>query len=442
MTEKDCSCNECGCGNKKDDTVSDSSIEMVTFGCRLNSYESEVMRQHAAAAGMKNIIIFNTCSVTNEAERQARQAIRRAKKDNPDAQIIVTGCSAQIAPEKYEKMPEVAKIIGNDLKLKPETWGAKAKTDRVQVNDIMAVKETAGHLINGFDGQTRAFLQVQNGCDHRCTFCIIPFGRGNSRSVPIGEIVDQVRMLVDKGFKEVVLTGVDVTSYGTDLPGEPTLGQMIRRLLMLVPDLPRVRLSSLDPIEIDDDLWHLIEHESRLMPHLHLSFQAGDNMILKRMKRRHSREDAIDFCKRARAARPDMGFGADIIAGFPTETQEMFQNTLDCVRDCDLTYLHVFPYSSRPNTPAARMPQLKGDVIKDRAARLRELGKEQELAFMRRFIGREVAVLMERGQIGHTEEFIPVDFNGYDGDVPPAGELVTVRLTGINDDGKMVGTIK
>lgn len=446
MTDKnkECSCDSCDCHDSKDvkGNKGNKSIEMVTFGCRLNTYESEVMRQHAEAAGLKDVIIFNTCSVTNEAERQGRQAIRRAKKNNPDATIIVTGCSAQIAPEKYQDMPEVSKILGNDIKLKPETWGLDAPNDKVQVNDIMAVKETAGHLINGFDGQTRAFLQVQNGCDHRCTYCIIPYGRGNSRSVPIGEIAEQVRMLVDNGFKEIVMTGVDVTSYGEDLPGQPTLGQMIRRVLALVPELPRVRLSSLDPIEIDDDLWHLIENEPRLMPHLHLSFQAGDNMILKRMKRRHSREDAIEFCRRARAARPDMAFGADIIAGFPTETEEMFQNTLDCVRECDLSYLHVFSYSARPMTPAAKMPQLTGDVIKERAARLRELGKEQEQKLMQRFVGKEVSVLMEQGKVGHTEQFIPVDFSSYDdADVPPAGTLVNVRLTGINADGKMVGDI-
>ncbi|HEY0901841.1 MAG TPA: tRNA (N(6)-L-threonylcarbamoyladenosine(37)-C(2))-methylthiotransferase MtaB, partial [Micavibrio sp.] len=347
--------------------------ELVTFGCRLNTYESEVMRAHARNAGIDDAIIFNTCSVTKEAERQAKQAIRRARRENPNARIIVTGCAAQIDPAGFGNMPEVDQVIGNDLKLKPETWGAPPE-EKILVNDIMAVKETASHLVDGFEGHTRAFLQVQNGCDHRCTFCIIPYGRGNSRSVAIGTIVDQVRHLVNAGFKEIVFTGVDVTSYGHDLPGNPTLGQMIRRVLALVPELPRVRLSSLDPVEIDDDLWHLIEHEPRLMPHLHLSLQAGDDMTLKRMKRRHLRHHVIEVCDKARKLRPDMAFGADIIAGFPTETEEMFANTLKIVEECDLTFLHVFPYSEREGTPAARMPQVAPPLRKERAARLRSLG--------------------------------------------------------------------
>ena len=351
--------------------------EIVTFGCRLNTYESEVMKKHAVDAGMKDAIIFNTCAVTKEAERQARQAIRKARRENPNAKIIVTGCASQIDPQGYAQMGEIDQIIGNDLKLKAETWGVR-HNDRVLVNDIMSVTETASHLIEGFEDKTRAFLQVQNGCDHRCTFCIIPYGRGPSRSVPIGVIADQVRTLVEQGYKEVVFTGVDVTSYGPDLPGKPTFGQMIRRVLALVPELPRLRLSSLDPVEIDEDLWRLIAEEPRLMPHLHLSLQAGDDLILKRMKRRHLRADAIEMCQKARDLRPEMEFGADIIAGFPTETEKMFQNTLKCVEECDLTYLHVFPYSEREGTPAARIPdQVDPAVRKERAKRLRDLGQKQ-----------------------------------------------------------------
>ncbi|QQG35668.1 MAG: tRNA (N(6)-L-threonylcarbamoyladenosine(37)-C(2))-methylthiotransferase MtaB [Micavibrio aeruginosavorus] len=381
--------------------------ELVTFGCRLNTYESEVMRTHARNAGIENAIIFNTCSVTKEAERQARQAIRRARRENPEARIIVTGCAAQIDPHGFGAMPEVDQVIGNDLKLKPETWGAPSE-EKIIVNDIMAVKETASHLVDGFEGHTRAFLQVQNGCDHRCTFCIIPYGRGNSRSVPIGAIVDQVRHLVGAGYKEIVFTGVDVTSYGHDLPGQPTLGQMMRRMLALAPELPRVRLSSLDPVEIDDDLWHLIEHEPRLMPHLHLSLQAGDDMILKRMKRRHLRQDVIDVCRKARALRPEIAFGADVIAGFPTETEDMFANTLKIVEECDLTFLHVFPYSEREGTPAARMPQIDPSARKERAARLRELGDRQLHQFMRSQLNRRRQVIVEQNSVGRTEHFAEV----------------------------------
>lgn len=396
--------------------------EIVTFGCRLNTYESEVMRGHAKAAGLDDVIIFNTCAVTKEAERQARQAIRRAKKDNPDAKIIVTGCSAQIAPEMYAQMPEVDRIIGNDLKLKPETWGANAP-ERVIVNDIMSVRETASHLVEGFEGRARAFIQVQNGCDHRCTFCIIPYGRGNSRSVAIGEIVNQVRALVEAGYKEIVMTGVDVTSYGADLPGQPTLGQMIRRVLALVPELPRLRLSSLDPVEMDDDLWRLIAEEPRLMPHLHMSLQAGDDMILKRMKRRHLRADAIAMCERARAYRPDIAFGADIIAGFPTETEEMFQNTLNIVDECGLTFLHVFPYSERPGTPAAKMPQVPHDIRKERAARLRAKGDERLQSFLIFHVKQLRQVIVEKDNMGHTEHFAPVRLDR----TLDAGSLVAVE---------------
>lgn len=405
--------------------------QLVTFGCRLNTYESEVMRGHAKAAGLEDVIIFNTCAVTKEAERQARQAIRKARKDNPAAKIIVTGCSAQISPETYAQMPEVDRIIGNDLKLKAETWGEGAQAEaRVLVNDIMSVRETASHLVEGFEGRARAFIQVQNGCDHRCTFCIIPYGRGNSRSVPIGEIVNQVRALVEAGYNEIVLTGVDVTSYGPDLPGSPTLGQMIRRVLALVPELPRLRLSSLDPVEIDEDLWRLIAEEPRLMPHLHMSLQAGDDMILKRMKRRHLRADAIDMCRRARAYRPDMAFGADIIAGFPTETEEMFRNTLDIVEECDLTFLHVFPYSERPGTPAAKMPQVFPEVRKERAARLRAKGEEQLTKFLKFHVKQDRQIIVEKDNFGHTEHFAPVRLDR----TLPAGSLVSVSTVSVGDN--------
>jgi threonylcarbamoyladenosine tRNA methylthiotransferase MtaB len=405
----------------------EKEAEIVTFGCRLNTYESEVMKGHAAKAGLTDAIIFNTCAVTKEAERQARQAIRRARRDNPDARIIVTGCSAQIDPNSYAAMPEVNQVIGNDLKLKAETWGLPPE-EKILVNDIMAIKEQAAHLVSGYDDRARAFVQVQNGCDHRCTFCIIPYGRGNSRSVPMGAIVEQVRNLVAAGYREIVFTGVDVTSYGPDLPGAPTLGQMIRRVLALVPELPRLRLSSLDPVEIDEDLWRLIAEEPRLMPHLHLSLQAGDDMVLKRMKRRHLRADAIGFCRRARDYRPDMAFGADIIAGFPTETDEMFENTLAAVEECDLTFLHIFPYSERPGTPAARMPQVAVPVRKERAARLRARGEAQLAKFLAAHVGQERQVIVEKGNIGRTEHFAQVRL---DRDMEP-GLLTSVRTLGVD----------
>jgi threonylcarbamoyladenosine tRNA methylthiotransferase MtaB len=409
--------------------------ELLTFGCRLNTYESEVMRTHAKNAGLDNAIIVNTCAVTKEAERQARQAIRKARKTNPDARIIVTGCAAQINPQSFADMPEVSQVIGNDLKLKPETWGLPPD-EKIIVNDIMAVKETASHLVDGFEGHTRAFLQVQNGCDHRCTFCIIPYGRGNSRSVPIGAIVDQVRHLVEAGYREIVFTGVDVTSYGPDLPGKPTLGQMIRRVLALVPELPRVRLSSLDPVEIDDDLWHLIEHEPRLMPHLHLSLQAGDDMILKRMKRRHLRQDVIDVCNRARSLRPNIAFGADIIAGFPTETDAMFDNTLKIVEECDLTFLHVFPYSEREGTPAAKMPSVPLKIRKDRAAKLRGLGDVQLQKFMRAQIGKSAQAIIEKNGIGRTEHFAEVKLDK----ILESGTLANIVIDDIVD-GALQGRV-
>lgn len=407
--------------------------EIVTFGCRLNAYESEVMRGHARAAGLGDVVIVNTCAVTSEAERQARQTIRKLRRERPDAKIVVTGCAAQIDPARFAAMPEVDRVLGNQEKLAPESWGLTA-TDRVAVNDIMSVKETAAHLISGFEDRARAFIQAQQGCDHRCTFCIIPFGRGPSRSVPIGVMVDQVRALVAAGYKEVVLTGVDVTSYGHDLPGAPSLGQMMRRLLAAVPELPRLRLSSLDPVEIDDDLWRLIENEPRLLPHLHLSFQAGDDLILKRMKRRHSRADAVAFCERARRARPDVVFGADLIAGFPTETDEQFENTLRSVEECGLTWLHVFPYSPRPGTPAARMPQVHGSVRRERAARLRAAGDAAAARTLAGLVGRQASVLMEKPNLGRTEHFAEIALAG---DFQP-GDLVTAMIDG-SDGVRLTG---
>jgi threonylcarbamoyladenosine tRNA methylthiotransferase MtaB len=414
-----------------------SGPELITFGCRLNTYESEVMRRHATEAGLDDAVIVNTCAVTAEAERQARQAIRKARRERPGARIIVTGCAAQIAPEKFAAMPEVDQVLGNEEKLRAESWGLDAPKDRVLVNDIMSVKETASHLIEGLEGRARAFVQVQGGCDHRCTFCIIPYGRGPSRSVAIGEVVRQVRALVEAGYNEVVLTGVDITSYGADLPGRPTLGQMARRLLALVPDLPRLRLSSLDPVEIDDDLWRLIAEEPRLMPHLHLSLQAGDDMVLKRMKRRHARADAVAVCARARELRPGIAFGADLIAGFPTETEEMFLNTLGCVEECGLTWLHVFPYSPRPGTPAARMPQVDGAVRKERAARLRAEGARRAAAFLAGRVGTEAVVLAERPRLGRIEQFAEIEL---DREVEP-GRLARARVVGVEGE-RLLGRVE
>ncbi len=409
--------------------------EILTFGCRLNAYESEVMRKHATDAGLDNTIIVNSCAVTKEAERSVRQAIRRARKQNPTAQIIVTGCASQIDPEGYAAMPEVNRVIGNDLKLEAKTWGLRTE-DKIIVNDIMAVEETASHLVDGFDGRARAFLQVQNGCDHRCTFCIIPYGRGNSRSVPIGMISDNIKHLVSQGYNEVVLTGVDVTSYGPDLPGKPTLGQMIRRVMALNPDLPRLRLSSLDPVEIDDDMWWLIKNEPRFMPHLHLSLQAGDDMVLKRMKRRHLRQDAIDVCHKARDLRPDMVFGADIIAGFPTETDRMFDNTLRVVEECDLTFLHVFPYSEREGTPAAKMPQVDPAIRKERAKLLREAGDKQIEKFNKAQVGKTTTAIIEQNGHGRTEHFAEVQLNeNFD-----AGSLVKLHIKSF-DSGLLKGHV-
>ena len=400
------------------------NIKAITFGCRLNTYESEVMKNHARKAGIDNAIIINTCAVTNEAERKSRQAIRRMRRENPDARIIVTGCAVQVNPDSFAAMPEVDQVIGNDIKLKAESW-SEPFSERVQVNDIMSVKEIMDHnVLSGFEDRTRAFVQVQNGCDHCCTFCIIPYGRGPSRSVAIGNIAKQVRKLIAGGYQEIVLTGVDITSYGADLPERPTLGQMTRHLLELAPEIKRLRLSSLDPAGIDGDLWELIGDEPRLMPHLHLSMQAGDDMVLKRMKRRHSRRDLFDVCDKARRLRSDIVFGADIIAGFPTETEEMFENTLSAVKECDLTFLHVFPYSLRCGTPAARMPQVDGIVRKERAKRLRELGIEQLNRHLESLVGKSLPVLIEENNKGRTEYFseVTIDRN------LPSGKIVTVKM--------------
>ena len=404
---------------------------LATLGCRLNAYESEAMRELATAAGLDGAVIVNTCAVTAEAVRKARQEIRRLARENPGAPVIVTGCAAQTEPETFAAMPEVARVVGNAEKMQPATWAGLAApdligaTERVMVDDIMSVRETAGHLIDGF-GRHRAYVQVQNGCDHRCTFCIIPFGRGNSRSVPAGVVVEQIRRLRDRGFKEVVLTGVDLTSWGADLPGQPRLGNLVRRILRMVPDLPRLRISSIDSIEADPDLMEAIATEARLMPHLHLSLQHGDDLILKRMKRRHLRDDAIHFCEDARRLRPDIVFGADIIAGFPTETEAHFDNSVKLVRDCGLTFLHVFPYSARKGTPAARMPRVPGPAIKDRAARLRAVGRDALLAHLRAQVGARHVVLTEGPRLGRTGQFTEVSF---DRDMPE-GALVEVTIAG------------
>jgi len=398
---------------------------ILTFGCRLNAFESEVMRGHARAAGLRDVVIVNTCAVTAEAERQARQAIRRARRDHPEAQIVVTGCAAQIDPGRYAGMPEVDRVLGNEEKLRAESFlpGANAA---VAVDEIMTVRETAPHLVEGFEGRARAFVQIQQGCDHRCTFCIIPYGRGNNRSAPIGAVAEQARSLVETGYREIVLTGVDITGYGADLPGRPRLGQMVRRLLALVPDLPRLRLTSVDCVEVadDDDLMRLIAEEERLMPHLHLSLQAGDDMVLKRMKRRHSRADAIEFCRRARELRPGIAFGADLIAGFPTETDEMFRRSLDLVEECDLAWLHVFPYSARKGTPAARMPQVPKALRKERAALLRAAGDRAAERFLDAQAGREASILVERDDSGYSEHFAPVRLNA----PAPEGAIVRARV--------------
>ena len=408
--------------------MTDRAGQLITFGCRLNIHESEVIRQHLQAAQDGNTVVVNTCAVTQEAERQARQAIRRARRERPDARIVVTGCAAQIAPQRYAAMPEVDRVVGNDGKMLAATWRAggldRPGDGKILVNEAAAMSETAGHLLHGFEGHTRAFVQVQNGCNHRCTFCIIPFGRGPSRSVPVGEVVRQVRQLVEAGYREVVLSGVDATAYGADLPGKPTLGQLCRRVLAQVSGLPRLRLSSVDPKEVDEDLWRLIAEEPRLMPHLHLSVQAGDDLILKRMKRRHCRADVVQACNRARSLRPEMVFGADLIAGFPTEDDDRFDNTLRLIDEAGLTYLHVFPYSEREGTPAARMPVVPKPLRKERAGRLRAAGQAAVARFYRAQVGRQDRVLVEKPGFGRTETFaatrVPADL--------PAGSLIPVRI--------------
>lgn len=408
--------------------------KITTLGCRLNAYESEAMRALAEDANLGDAVIVNTCAVTAEAVRKSRQEIRRLHRENPTSKVIVTGCAAQIDPDSFAQMPEVNAVIGNNEKMQPATWSTMAgdligDTEKVKVDDIMSVTETAGHLIDGFATRARAYVQVQNGCDHRCTFCIIPFGRGNSRSVPAGVVIEQIKRLVDKGYNEVVLTGVDLTSWGTDLPSAPKLGDLVMRILKLVPDLPRLRISSIDSIEVDENLLTAIATESRLMPHLHLSLQHGDDLILKRMKRRHLRDDAIAFCETARKLRPNITFGADIIAGFPTETEAHFANSLKLVEECNLTWLHVFPYSSREGTPAAKMPAVKGPDIKHRAAKLRALGSQKVAAHLKAQYGKTHSILMENPSMGRTEQFTEVVFS-----TPQAeGCIISAKIIGMRN---------
>ena len=406
------------------------TIDVVTFGCRLNAYESEVMKREAGAAGLSDAVLINTCAVTGEAVRQARQAIRKARRENPDARIIVTGCAAQTESATFAEMDEVDLVLGNTEKLQRASYADVAafgvsETEKVRVNDIMSVEETAGHLIDGLAGRARAFVQVQNGCDHRCTFCIIPYGRGNSRSVPMGVVIDQIKRLAGNGYNEIVLTGVDITSYGADLPGMPKLGTLTAKILKMVPELKRLRLSSIDSIEADDDLMRVIAEDDRLMPHFHLSLQAGDDMILKRMKRRHLRADSIQFCEDVRRLRPDVVFGADIIAGFPTETEAMFENSLKIVDECGLTHLHVFPFSPRQGTPAARMPQLPRQVVKERGARLRAKGAEALNRHLDNETGKLRPVLIEKEGLGRTEQFTQVELAG---GLP--GDILDTRIKG------------
>jgi threonylcarbamoyladenosine tRNA methylthiotransferase MtaB len=416
------------------------SVDVITFGCRLNAFESEVIRREAEQAGLSDTIVINSCAVTNEAVAQARQSIRKLKRERPQARIVVTGCAAQTQTQMFADMGEVDRVVGNADKMRGQAWrAARAAFDigadeKIAVGDIMMVREMAPHLVEGFQGGLpRAFVQVQNGCDHRCTFCIIPFGRGNSRSVPMGAVVEQVRTLAERGHAEIVLTGVDLTSYGADLPGAPKLGALTKQILRHVPELKRLRISSIDSIEADSDLLDAIANDARLMPHLHLSLQSGDDLVLKRMKRRHSRNDAIDFCAQVRRLRPNIAFGADIIAGFPTETDEMFTRSEALVEECGLTFLHVFPYSPRPGTPAARMPQVAGPAIKERARRLRAMG---EAALQRRLaseIGATREVLIESATAGRTEHFLPVAISG---EMP--GRVQTLKIKGHDDARVMV----
>ncbi len=416
------------------------AVDIVTFGCRLNAFEAEVIRSKAEAAGLCDTIVINSCAVTNEAVAQARQSIRKLKRERPEARIVVTGCAAQTQASMFADMAEVDRVVGNDDKMRGAAWQKTRNAfdvganEKIAVSDIMAVKEMAPHLTDGYaSGLPRVFVQVQNGCDHRCTFCIIPFGRGNSRSVPMGAVVDQVRTLVERGHAEIVLTGVDLTSYGADLPGAPKLGMLTRQILRHVPELKRLRVSSIDSIEADDDLLDAIAEDARLMPHLHLSLQSGDDLILKRMKRRHSRQDAIAFCAQVRRLRPDVVFGADIIAGFPTETEDMFSRSLDLVEQCGLTFLHVFPYSPRPGTPAARMPQVSGPVIKERAKRLRVAGEAALRERLQAEIGARRDVLIESEGQGRTEHYLPVAIGG-----EQIGSIVPRLIAGV--DGERLTT--
>lgn len=417
-------------------------VEVITLGCRLNAFESEVVRRLAREGGLENAVVVNTCAVTAEAERQARQAIRRARRDHPGAHLIVTGCAAQIAPAKFAAMPEVDRVLGNVEKLDPAEYAparfAPEANARIAVADIQSAAATETCLIEGFEGRVRAFLQVQQGCDQHCTFCVIPLGRGASRSVPFGRIVAQARKLAANGYAEFVLTGVDLASYGADLPGRPTLGSMVRRLLERVPEIRRLRFSSLDPAGIDDELKHLVAAEERVMPHLHLSLQSGDDMILRRMKRRHRRGDAVDLCREMKYLRPQIVFGADLVAGFPTETEEMFENTLSLIEACGVTYLHVFPYSPRPGTPAARLPQLPGPCRKARAARLREAGEAALRRFLESRVGTRVSVLVEHGRWGHSETFAPVRL---DRDVA-AGRIVGALVTGLSGRNELAARVE
>ena len=419
------------------------AIDVVTFGCRLNTYESEVMRREAEAAGLASlddgVVIFNTCAVTAEAVRQAKQSIRKARREQPKARIIVTGCAAQTDPQGFAGMGEVDLVLGNEEKLQRHNYRALPdfgvnETEKARVNDIMSVRETAAHMVDAIEGRARAFVQVQNGCDHRCTFCIIPYGRGNSRSVPMGAVVEQVKRLAGNGYAEIVLTGVDMTSYGADLPGSPKLGRLVKTILRQVPDVRRLRLSSIDSIEADGDLLEALATEPRLMPHLHLSLQAGDDMILKRMKRRHLRDDSIRFCEDVRKLRPGIVFGADIIAGFPTETEDMFANSLNIVEECGLTHLHVFPFSSREGTPAAKMPQVRREIVKERAARLRAAGAAAYRRHLDALAGSRQSILVERNGIGRTEGFAPAAI-----DAGKPGEIVAALVSG-HDGARLIAS--
>jgi len=408
--------------------------KLSTLGCRLNAYETEAMRELATSSGLSDAVVINTCAVTAEAVRKSKQEVRKLRKENPSAKVIVTGCAAQIDPNSFANMAEVDLVIGNSEKMQQKTWSQLSnnetfETEKIRVDDIMSINETAGHLIDGFGSRSRAYVQVQNGCDHRCTFCIIPYGRGNSRSVPAGVIVDQIKRLVDRGFNEVVLTGVDLTSWGADLPSAPKLGDLVMRILKLVPELPRLRISSIDSVEVDENLMQAIATEKRLMPHLHLILQHGDDLILKRMKRRHLRDDAIAFCEQARKVRPEITFGADMIAGFPTETEEHFQNSINLIKECELIWLHIFPYSPREGTPAAKMPQVNGNQIKKRAAVLRDLGEKQVRNHLSSQLGKNHNILLENAYMGRTEQFTEVKFNKEQIE----GRIVLGKITDANE---------